>query len=205
MRRSLLTGSYQPSGAISFITKRLSTLVRSTGLRSRSIQNHHERFPHQKRKPKRLVNVKTQRRAERGTNDVNQFAHNAGQHFPYSNEVSRSLIRRGWIGNHGLSAYTIQPGNVRTVLFPLDDQIKSLHISVTEAIIVSNSQLIVSNWRTFFGVDINPKVKALTMIERHRSDSSPFFALRVNTDPNVGRTTCASIYKFQRSINGLVG
>lgn len=118
MRRSLLTGSYQPSGAISFITKRLSTLVRSAGLRSRSIQNHHERFPHQKRKPKRLVNVKTQRRAERGTNDVNRFAHNAGQHFPYSNEVSRSLIRRGWIGNHGLPAYTIQPGNVRTVLFP---------------------------------------------------------------------------------------
>lgn len=35
-------------------------------------------FPHQKRKPKRLVNVKTQRRIEHGTNDVDQLARNAG-------------------------------------------------------------------------------------------------------------------------------
>lgn len=120
MGRSLPTGLYQPSEAISFITKRPSTLVRSTGLRSCSIQNHHELFPHQKRKPKRLVNVKTQRRTERGTNDVNQFAHNAGQYFPYSNEVSRSLIRRGRVGNHDLSAYVFQFGNIGSIFFLID-------------------------------------------------------------------------------------
>ena len=71
-------------------------------------------------KPKRLVNVKTQRRTERGTNDVNQFAHNAGQYFPYSNEVSRSLIRRGRVGNHDLSAYVFQFGNIGSIFFLID-------------------------------------------------------------------------------------